>query len=58
MTDNKYDDLFQDIPGDSANVMMSFPPEILEESGWEEGTELVIEVINGSLHIRKKDGTD
>jgi bifunctional DNA-binding transcriptional regulator/antitoxin component of YhaV-PrlF toxin-antitoxin module len=38
--------------------MLTFPPEILEDAGWKEGTVLQIEVIDGSLHIREKDGTD
>ena len=58
MTVCKYEDLFQDIPGDSANVMLTFTPEMLEKSGWKEGTILQIEVIDGSLHIREQDGTD
>ena len=53
-----YEDLFQDIPGDSANVMFTIPPEMLEASGWKEGDTIEVEVIDGSLHLRKKDGTN
>ena len=54
----KYEDLFQDIPSDSANVMLTFPPEILEDAGWKEGDTIELEIIDGALHLRKKDGTD
>jgi len=53
-----YEDLFQDIPGDSANVMFTIPPEMLEASGWKEGDTIEVEVVDGSLHLRKKDGTN
>lgn len=58
MTVYNYEDLIQDIPGDSANVMFTIPPEMIEESGWKEGDTIEIEIIDGALHLRKKDGTD
>jgi len=58
MTVYNYEDVFQDIPGDSANVMFTFPPEMLEKSGWKEGDTIEIEIIDGALHLRKKDGTN
>ena len=58
MTIYKVEDLFQDIAGDSANVMFTIPPNMLDASGWKEGDTIEVEVIDGSLHLRKKDGTN
>ena len=58
MTVYNYEEVFQDIPGDSANVMFTFPPEMIEKSGWKEGDTIEIEIIDGALHLRKKDGTN
>jgi hypothetical protein len=49
------EDLFQEIPGDPDNIMLTFPPEILEGTGWKEGDNLNIEVIEGRIHIKKLD---
>jgi hypothetical protein len=49
------EDLFQDIPGDSGNVMLTFPPELIEETGWKTGDNLNIELIEGRIHIQKVD---
>ena len=51
----KYEDLFSDIPDDPENVLLTFPPEIMEEAGWKEGDTLRFEVVNGSLSIIKVD---
>jgi hypothetical protein len=50
-----YEDIFEDIPGDPDNILLKFPPEMLEETGWKEGDTINIELVNGSLHISKKD---
>lgn len=48
------DDIFQDIEGDSANVLMNIPPEIASELGWEPGDVLKIEVMKeGGISITK-----
>lgn len=49
------EDLFQDIPGDPGNVMLTFPPELIEETGWKTGDNLNIELIEGRIHIKKVD---
>ena len=51
----KYEDLFSDIPDDPENVLLTFPPEIMEEAGWKEGDTLRFEVVNGRLSIIKVD---
>jgi len=51
----KYEDLFSDIPDDPENVLLTFPPEIMEEAGWKEGDTLRFEVVNGGLSIIKVD---
>lgn len=48
----KYEDLFhENIDGDT---ILTFPDEILKETGWKEGDVLDFEVIHGNLHIRKR----
>ena len=47
------EELFQDIPGDLDNVMLTFPPEIIKETGWNPGDVLSINVENGKLVISK-----
>lgn len=49
------EEIFHDIPGDPDNVMMTIPPEILEQVGWKAGDTLNIEVKDGALHLSKKD---
>lgn len=49
------EDLFQDIPGDTGNVMLTFPPELIEETGWKEGDNLNIELVDGCIVIEKVD---
>jgi hypothetical protein len=59
MEDNKEkfiftaEDIFQDIPGDSENCMMKFPPEVLELTGWKEGDILDIKVEDGKIVVTK-----
>lgn len=47
------DDLFEDIPGDPDNVMLKFPPEVLEQVGWKAGDTLNIQLKEGALVISK-----
>jgi formylmethanofuran dehydrogenase subunit D len=56
MTTYKYEEIFEDIPGDPDNVMMKIPPEICEAQGWKEGDLLNIKVENGAIVLTKKDG--
>lgn len=39
-----YEDLFSDDPNDPEKLILTFPPEILEENGWDEGTLLKFSV--------------
>ena len=48
-------ELFSDIPGDPANVLLTFPPEMLESVCWESGDTLKIEAKDGQIVIGKKD---
>lgn len=54
MTIYNYEDLFQEVPGDSDNVMFTIPPEMLKEAGWKEGDEIEIQLENNSLIFTKK----
>jgi hypothetical protein len=49
----KYEEVFQDIEGDPDNVLLTFPPEVLEQAGWKEGDSLRFEVVDGNLVIEK-----
>lgn len=47
------EDIFEDIPEDPDNVLMKFPPEVLEQTGWKEGDTLNITLENGTIRIQK-----
>jgi formylmethanofuran dehydrogenase subunit D len=47
------EDIFEEIPGDPDNVILKFPPEMLEQTGWKEGDTLDIKVEEGALIITK-----
>ena len=47
------EDIFEEIPGDPDNVLMKFPPELLEKMGWKEGDTLNITVEDEGLIIKK-----
>ena len=52
----KVEDIFEDIPGDTDNVLMKIPPEISERMGWQTGDTLRIKVLeDGSVSIEKVD---
>jgi hypothetical protein len=47
------EDIFEDIPGDPDNVIMKFPPALIEQTGWKEGDTLDIQLENGAIIIKK-----
>ena len=47
------EDIFEDIPGDSENVILKFPPEIIEQTGWKTGDTLDIKLENGAIVVTK-----
>ena len=47
------EEIFEEIPGDPDNVMLKFPPELLEQVGWKEGDTLNITLEDGALVISK-----
>jgi hypothetical protein len=47
------EDIFEDIPGDPDNVILKFPPEVLEQTGWQAGDTLTISVVDGAISIIK-----
>lgn len=47
------DELFEDIPGDSENVIFKIPPEICEKMGWKEGDKIHIAVTDGKMIFNK-----
>ena len=50
------EDIFEDIPGDPDNVILKFPPELLEQAGWKEGDTLNVVVEDGAITVTKIDG--
>lgn len=52
----KAEDVFQDIEGDTENVLMNIPPEIAERMGWVPGDKLRIQVLeDGAVSMSKVD---
>jgi formylmethanofuran dehydrogenase subunit D len=49
----KVEDIFEDISGDPDNVIMKFPPELIEQTGWKEGDTLNIQLEDGAIIIKK-----
>ena len=49
----KVDEIFEDIEGDTENVLMNIPPEISEQMGWKPGDTLKITTENGAISITK-----
>jgi len=47
------EELFSNIPDDPDHIMLTFPPEVVESTGWKEGDTLNVEVIDGKLHITR-----
>lgn len=47
------EEIFEEIPDDPDNVIMKFPPEILEKAGWQEGDTLNIELQDGAIVVTK-----
>lgn len=47
------EDIFEDIPGDPDNVLLKFPPEVLEQTGWKAGDTLTVSVVDGAITISK-----
>ncbi len=51
-----YEDIFEEIPGDTENILMRIPDDILETMGWKEGDILNIKAEDGKITISKKNG--
>lgn len=49
----KAEEIFEEIPGDPDNVILKFPPELLEKTGWKEGDTLNITVEDGAIVVSK-----
>lgn len=50
------EEIFEEIPDDPDNIIMKFPPEILEQTGWKEGDTLDIKLENGVITVCKING--
>lgn len=51
----KVEDIFEEILDDPDNVILKFPPEILETTGWQIGDVLNISINEGAIVIKKHD---
>jgi len=49
------EDLFSDIQDDPDHVLLTFPPEVIESTGWKPGDTLNIEVKDGCIYINRVD---
>jgi formylmethanofuran dehydrogenase subunit D len=47
------EDIFENIPGDDDNVIMKIPPEVLEQTGWQEGDTLTVTLEDGAIILSK-----
>lgn len=47
------EEIFEEILGDPDNVILKFPPELLEQVGWKDGDTLDITVEDGAIVISK-----
>jgi formylmethanofuran dehydrogenase subunit D len=56
MTTYKYEEIFEDIPGDPDNVLLKIPPEICEAQGWKEGDTIIVNAEEGKIVLSKKNG--
>ncbi len=44
MIEYKYEDIFQEDPNNPGEMLMTIPPEVLEQKGWTEGTAVKISI--------------
>jgi hypothetical protein len=51
----RVEDIFEDDPDNSDNVLLTIPPDIIEKTGWVENTKLEYEVKDKVLILRKVD---
>ena len=47
------EDIFEEIPGDPDNVILKFPLEVLEKTGWKKGDTLSITLEDGKIVVKK-----
>jgi len=52
----RVEDLFEDIEGDTENVMFKIPDEICKIQGWVEGDTINIKVEGGAMILSKVNG--
>lgn len=52
----RVEDLFEDIEGDTENVMFKIPEEICKIQGWKEGDTINIKVEGGAMILSKVNG--
>ena len=50
-----YTTIIEDAEDGSGDGILTFPPEVIEQTGWKEGDVLKLQVKDGKLYITKKD---
>jgi len=51
LNDRSWPAIIEDAPDGSGDGILTFPPELIEITGWVEGTKLNLEVRDGCLYI-------
>ena len=51
MNDRSWPAIIEDAPDGSGDGILTFPPELIQITGWVEGTKLNLEVKDGCLYI-------
>ena len=49
----KYEDLFQEIPGDEENVVLTLPDDVMASASFKEGDEVDVTIENNCIVIKK-----
>ncbi len=47
------EEIFEDIPGDPDNVIMKFPPDLLETLGWKEGDTIDVKLEDNAIVLQR-----
>lgn len=45
----------KEVEDGSGDMIVELPPELVDELGWKEGDVLQYELINGAIHVKKKE---
>lgn len=49
------EEIFSSIPNDTGNVLVTFPPEIIDSIKWKEGDTIFVSLENNTLVFKKQE---